>query len=615
MILARRRVKVAIILSALVTAFLVLALAAFPASWLKGLAERKLSQEIGRPVTISALERESAFSFTPVLRITGIDIPQASWAGPGKLASIASLRLRIAVLPTLLGRADPQVLSAEGVTLDFVRDADKRVNWRSGEPGEGGSGSPISLAAVQSVKAEVRYRDAHQNREMRLQVTIDPRRGLVAAGTGQIDGNPVTLALKGPASKADVPWPFEGSISGPAIDMRMKGEMAGPLRTDDMSLHMTARASDLKLVDRIVEAGLFGTQPVDLAADVTHKARRWTISRLSGTIGTSRVAGRLTVDKVAGRSKLDGEIRFARLDFADLSTDAGHAKARALEQREGKKLIPNTRINIRKIKNTDGRLAIRVDSIVGAGSSALRSMEGVLTLDHRLLIAKPITMRLSRGVIDGEVSVDQRKGQAKPTVGIALAMRGSSIDALAGGTGEIDAAVDGRARLTGVGDTIREAVGQSDGTIGVMAQGGSLPAKLASMLGFDVGKGLFTGEGKQAVLRCAALRLDMHRGVGTAAPVLVDTSESQTRGVGSITFPEERIALTLTGAPKRNSVLRLPGSVSALGTIRNPAIMVPREVKSLGNVLKAVGRALSGKQGPEAADADCAGLRNRTLGF
>ena len=72
---------------------------------------------------------------------------------------------------------------------------------------------------------------------------------------------------------------------------------------------------------------------------------------------------------------------------------------------------------------------------------------------------------------------------------------------------------------------------------------------------------------------------------------------------------------TLTGAPKRNSVLRLPGSVSALGTIRDPSIMIPREVKSLGNVLKSVGRALKGKQGPEAADADCAALHSRTLGL
>lgn len=52
---------------------------------------------------------------------------------------------------------------------------------------------------------------------MRFQVPIHPRRGLAAASTGQIDRNPVGLSLKGPASKADVPWSFEASIPGPAI--------------------------------------------------------------------------------------------------------------------------------------------------------------------------------------------------------------------------------------------------------------------------------------------------------------------------------------------------------------------------------------------------------------
>ena len=157
MIFARRRATVAIALSALAVLTLVIAAGAFPASWLKGIAERKLSDEFGRPVTIESLERENAFSFEPVIRIRGAVIPQAAWAGPGNLASIASLRVRIGVLPALFGRVDPQLLSAEGVVLDFVRGADKRVNWRSDEPSEGGSHPNISLAAIQAVKAEVRY--------------------------------------------------------------------------------------------------------------------------------------------------------------------------------------------------------------------------------------------------------------------------------------------------------------------------------------------------------------------------------------------------------------------------------------------------------------------------
>ncbi len=610
----RAKLILSLVAAALV---IVLVLAAtIPASWFKGLAERQLSERFGRPVTIASMERESAVSFAPVVRIAGLSIPQAAWAGPGKLASVGLLRVRIAVLPALIGRIDPQVLGAQDVKLDFVRDAQRRVNWRKdGEKPQRGGGGGLSLGELGQVQAEVRYRDAFQHRAFRLDVTIDPKTGLTANGEGAIEGNPVTLAAQGPVGQPDKPWPFTASIVGPAITMRLKGTMAAPLRMSDMRLAVTARANDLKLIDRVIEAGLFGTQPVDVRANVQHQDRRWTITDLAGTIGAnSRLTGKLTVDKQDGRTKLDGEIRFAQLDFEDLATDAGNAAARALEQAEGKKLVPNTRINIRKIDKTDGRIAFRIDRIVSPRPSALRSARGVLTIDHRLLIAKPFELALSRGTIGGEVRVDQRQGQAEPTVTLTLDLRGSSIDALAGGAGEVDAPVDGQVRLAGVGSTVRAAVGNADGTIGVIAHDGALPAKLANLLGFDLGKSLFASGDEQATLRCAAVRLELRRGIGRAAPVVVDTSEGQTRGVGTITFPEERIALTLTGAPKRNSVLRLPGSATALGTIREPTVIIPREVKSVGNVLKALGRAITGKQGPEAPDADCAQLSRRIIG-
>ncbi|MCW1432181.1 asmA family protein [Novosphingobium sp. JCM 18896] len=608
-----RRAKVAIGICVVVFGTLFIGLAAFPAEWVKGIAERELSDRIGRPVTIGSVSRESAFSFAPVFQVSGLEVPQAKWAGPGKLASIDTLRIRIAILPVIVGKVNAELLSAQGVRLDFVRDANRRVNWRDGDSADRGQGEGISLSAIDRVDAHVHYRDALQKRSMSLAITIDPRRGLQATGHGEIEGNPVALSLKGPIRAKHEAWPFEVSIVGPAIDMRASGSTTGPFNTSDMTLRMSARANDLKLVDRVVEAGLFGTQPVNVTANVSHRNKRWTIRELAGTIGKSQLAGNLTVDKSSGRSKLDGDLRFVRLDFADLSTDAGQAKAAALVRAEGPKIVPATRINIGKIKNTDGRIAVRIDNIIGAGGSGLRSVEGVLTMDHQFLIAKPLTLHLNRGTLSGEIRVDQRKAQAEPKVWIALDLRDSSIDALAGGEGAVDAGVDGRLRLEGAGSTLREAVGRSDGTIGVVAHDGVLPTKLARLLGFDVGKGLFTGENQQARLRCAAIRLEMRRGVGTASLAIVDTSESQTRATGSVTFPEERIALTLTGGPKRNSVLRLPGSVSVLGSIREPSIILPRDVKSLGNVLKAVGRALAGKQGPVAGDADCRSLAAQVL--
>ena len=391
--------------------------------------------------------------------------------------------------------------------------------------------------------------------------------------------------------------------------------MAALLDTRHMKARIATRATDLKLVDRIIEAGLFGTQPVDLAANVERDGDHWSIGNLAGTIGTSDIAGRATIIKAPAGTQLDASIHARRLDVEDLASDGGTAAAIALERAQGLRLVPNTRVNIGKVGLAKGRLVFQVDRIVSARRpSALVSAKGVLTIDGKLLTASPLELGLTRGAIAGTVTVDQRNNRAKPIVTLALDMRNSSIGALFGGDGKIDAPVEARVAVTGQGDTIREAVGNADGTIGLVARDGALPAKLASLLGFDIGRTLFAGDEDRAALRCAVVRLDMRQGMGTIAPLIVDTSKSQTTGRGTVRFPDEALAINLSGAPKGGSVLRVPGSITAAGSIRDPRVMIPREVKSIGNVLKGIGRAITGKNGPNATDADCGALSRRAIG-
>lgn len=610
-----RRARNVAVVAVIAVCLILVAVAALPASLFRGTAERALAANFDTAVRIGALERESVFSFQPVIKVSDVHVAQPAWAGKGELLSIRSLRVRVHPLSLLLGKFDAELLSAQGVRAQLVRDANRRENWRR-EPGSDGGSEGHDMAGLRIEDAVIQYRDAVQDRQLTLNVAVDPAKGLVATGSGTIGGSPVKLAARGPAMAAGKPWPFDAVIDGPTLGIRARGSMAGPLRTDRMQFRITARGNDLKQVDRVIEAGLFGTQPVDLAADVRREDNAWIVQNLVGRIGQSDLLGHITARKVDGRMKLDGEAHFRRLQFDDLASDAGRAKALALEQAQGLKLVPNTRINIRKIDKTDGRIVVRADQIFGGRRpSSLTSISGVLDLDHRLLTVTDLRIGLKKGVITGKVTVDQRDGQPEPRVTLALDMTGSSIATLAGGMDDdIDARVDARVRVTGIGSTIREAVGRSNGAIGAVARDGALPRKIAAMLGFDIGKGLF-GAGKgQTALRCAVIRLDMRGGRGSLDPFLIDTGLSQTRGTGTISFPSEALAITLAGAPKGDAALRLPGTINASGTIREPRIVVPKETKSFGNILKSVGRAISGKNGPAAIDADCATLTSQALG-
>ncbi|RYE62137.1 MAG: AsmA family protein, partial [Oxalobacteraceae bacterium] len=119
-----RRIAIA---AAIVLALVLLLLAAFPIGLFKGFAERRLSAHYGRPVTIATLSRLDPISFSPRLRVEGLRIPQAPWAGRGDMLRIARLDVRLPVLPLLVGRVRPNDIRIDGLDATLVRASDGRV--------------------------------------------------------------------------------------------------------------------------------------------------------------------------------------------------------------------------------------------------------------------------------------------------------------------------------------------------------------------------------------------------------------------------------------------------------------------------------------------------------
>ncbi|MBD8469646.1 AsmA family protein [Sphingomonas sp. CFBP 8765] len=612
---AKRWVKITGIVVAGVLVLGLIVLAAFPWGSLKGVIQRQLTARFGRPVTIGGIERVDTFGFNPTIRITDVRIPQAEWAGTGDFVRLREAEATFSGLALLKGAFGPRDVKARGLRLVLVRDRNGRTNWeRPGKPKGGGSSTDLDGLTISD--SVIAYRDDKQDRFVTARFTADPVRGIRAAGNGTIRGAAVRIAVAGPSVERfrGKPWPFTASIDGDALSITAKGRMDHPLDTDAMELDVTARATDLKLIDAVIEAGLFRTQPVSFSAHVRHDQPKWNVTQLKGVVGRSDFTGHVSVDKQDGRTKVDGAIVSRRFDFGDLASDEGKAKGAALERAIGPRLVPNTRIDIGKIDTTDARMAFRIKRIVSAkGASPILSAKGVLAIDHQLLTLSDLDARLPHGRVEGKLTVDQRGDRKVPMVDINLRLRGSSVQDLAGGGGDFSGNVSARARLRGPGTTIRAAVGNANGTIGFVARDGQLPQGIAAALGFDAARALLAKDGERAGLRCVVLKLDVTRGHGRIDPMIVDTTASLLRGQGSVVFPSETLNIRLTGTPKQHALLRVPGSAYMTGTIERPAVTIPPEVKSVGNIFKAIGRAITGKQGPTARDADCSGLAARVL--
>src|SRR5690606_25403947 len=145
-----------------------------------------------------------------------------------------------------------------------------------------------------------------------------------------------------------------------------------------------ARGRSLKYLDDLIQAGLFGTQKIDLAAHVRHRGRDWFIDRIGGSIGRSRFTGKAEILKREGRSKIDADLDFQQFDFDDLADASGQAGAAALTARIAPRVLLNTRINLAKIDTADRQICFNAGQLLFRRPPVFRSLRGVIRLDGKL---------------------------------------------------------------------------------------------------------------------------------------------------------------------------------------------------------------------------------------
>lgn len=593
-------------------------LAAFPWAMLKGTVEHRLSQNIERRVSIGSMERLDTMSFHPRIRLRAVRIPQPAWVEPSlaDLARIAQIDLSFSVWGLLTGRDAVERVEVRGANLQFYRTAQGRKNWSDdGSAERGGSGSGGRLLMLRVAESRLRYLDRKRDRSLDVAVASDAS-GLRIDGGGLILGNSVHITGRGAAivdGRANAPWPFRVAIEGRAVGFALDGSMPSPLDVGHMQGQARAHADDLRLLDAIIEAGLPGTQPVRLAARIRRSIPDWTIDDLRGTISRSDIAGHATIVKRGGRSRITGALWADHFDFDDLSSNEGKRRAAAIKARLGPRILPGSAIDLTHVRRTDGALDLGVDHLLWSGQSPFRSMTAHVSLERSRLEISALRVGMTRGSMEGTMRIDQTDtSRPDPRLDLRLTLRGARLlDFFP--RAQIDGSLIGRLAITGYGHTLADAFGAGHGVLALVGRDGQIPARTAALLGQDVGRGLTMGKDETDNLRCVVARLDIKGGMARPAPVLIDSSRALTQVWGSIDLRNERLMLSLKGAPKKPSLLRLPGQVSLGGTVKAPDIDVPPMTKTVGGVINMLASAIAGRQEPLAQDADCNALERQAM--
>lgn len=583
-----RKRRKALLLAALALPVLGWAALAFGgAPFLKGPIERRASAALGRTVSIDGDLRLLITPFSIYLDAGDVRVGNAEWGSAAHLLDVAQFGARFSTFDLLIGRDAPRAISLSGGTLNLER-APKggKTNWAVARV-------PMLFDAgvLRQIDADdmiVRYRDPNVDVDARLALTKSGAGMVMLSGRGAVGDRPFVLhgALQ---SSDDAPAQFRVDARTGDVDLRVAGTADAPLLLSGSTLNVSAKGEDFAALAGLAGVDVPAMPGFALNARLGHIRKGWLFSRIEGQIGDTDIAGKLTLDRRSGRPRLVAQLASRNLDMGDGMALFGLQSGGGEDASEAPlALLPDARLSPDALGQFDAVVDYQAQQISGGldGSSHLNMK---LALIGGRLLVSPASVDLAGGYVSSDIMIDARSSPAlaRYDIRISPTPMGRLLASWGISPGGSTATAKGRIQLAGRGETVREALGNSDGRIALILPGGRVQTRSASGSPLDVAhlRDAMFGDGdavegaQPAGLNCGLIAFTVSGGVATADPILIDTDGHVLSGRGSFDFRGERLDLRLSADGKDSAWFSRPSTLLIGGTLADPIVM--REPVSL----------------------------------
>jgi len=246
------------------------------------------------------------------------------------------------------------------------------------------------------------------------------------------------------------------------------------------------------------------------------------------------------------------------------------------------RVLPNMPLDISRLAAMDADVTFTGKKVISQ-NLPLDDFLLKVKLNNRLLKIQPVKFGTARGEIAGNMTINARKEPVR--IDGDFKFRKLSLRLLfqplekALDTAPSEGFIGGTAQLKGTGKSLREMLGNSNGTIGLGMEGGQLSNLIVEILGLDVAESLgflFSGD-KPVPIRCVIAHFDVTKGVARSKALVIDTTDSAVHGEGTINLKNETLDLRLETAPKDPSILSLRTPITIGGTLGKPAVGIAAE--------------------------------------
>ena len=610
---------------------------------LRGPIARYASAKLNRPVAIQQLDVD-IWSLTPTVTITGVTVGNPPWEKRKNMLELERARVQLKALYLLRGEIVLPLVSIDKPKFYAHRAADGHANWefasRTGKPKQE-SAEPMDLPVIQrfmvndgqlEIYDEIRKLRFDGKVQAKERSTHDVAKPFRMEGKGELNEKPFALQVAGgPLINLDPHEAYAFNASLQAADIKLDADAKLPKPFDMAKIIATLRLSGQDLADLyyITNLALPNTPPYKLQATVERDNTDVKLTKIAGQVGGSDLRGSIFIATGGKRPSMRGDLASDVLNFSDLAAPLGTKVSRKQGTLDDAKkppppastpLLPDAKLQVNRVRAMDADVKYAAKA-VNAGKLPLKRVSFHIQLNDGVLNIAPFAMEFPQGKMTGVARIDARKDV--PQTELDMRLTDLRLDQFAAKKPDAQppfvGVMQARAKLQGVGDSVHNVAGSSDGTITFVVPQGEVRAAFAELTGINVARGLgllLAKDQEKADLRCGVADFKVEDGVMHAKNVVFDTEDVLITGRGEVRLKPEELDLELKGQPKEVRFMRLRTPIKVGGHLRKPSVGI-----DAGKTAKQTGiaAALGALVAPLAAvvafvdpglaeDVDCAAL-------
>ncbi|HET6521940.1 MAG TPA: AsmA-like C-terminal region-containing protein [Geminicoccaceae bacterium] len=499
--------------------------------------------------------------------------------------------------------------------------------------------------------------------EVRLDLPEGPITGTIRADASGGAGDAIPVSIVASAGESTV---------------RAEGTLTEETSLDAFTLELDGEGRNLATLNVAVHPfadwSLPETPPYRVEGTLVHEGGDWALDDFRIAMGRSDLVGTLRYRGAdgEGRPLVTGSLTSTTLDLPEVLVVAGlrspveeeveeeevageiveeaaqmdeaEDAAEAEEEGGGEPVLPDPSLQLAFLREFDAEIDYRSGE-VRAPQFPVQNLALSLRLEGGVLTVDPLEMEggggrltapfvLNAGADPTEIELDARL-RGFDTRHIMVLFGEQAQEVAEGGR------VSGRVAAKARGNTLREALGAATGDVAVIMEGGWISSLVIEVFGFDLGEALavwFTaedeedegevadggeaegGEGDEetdkVAVRCLVGDFNLQGGVLAAETLVLDTTDTNIVGRGTIDLGSETLDLTLEPNAKDASVLTAQTPIHIQGTFGDVEINPDREslmargaaAVGLGVLIPVIGAVIPFIEPGLGEDSDCRGL-------